>query len=126
MSVNELIPGDLLWREKSGVWHLGIYWGSGQVLHNSPAIGECITAFPIFANGKPVHVARPNPQSRTAIIQRAGQIVANPKPYSYLWRNCEHTAYEIMEGESHSPTVGKLLALTASVGLCYLAFRYRK
>lgn len=110
-------------RQKSGVWHPGVYLGNGRVLHNSPAAGESISVFNTFAKGMPVHVLRPNPQSRAVIMQRARQIVVAPQPYSYLWRNCEHTVYEIVEGKPRSPTVEKLLGLTAVVGLSYLALR---
>ena len=34
----ELKPGDVLRRWKTGVWHLGVYWGKDKILHNSPGL----------------------------------------------------------------------------------------
>ncbi|HET7921138.1 MAG TPA: lecithin retinol acyltransferase family protein [Gammaproteobacteria bacterium] len=128
MSVNELVPGDLLKRQKSSVWHLGVYLGNDRVLHNCPAPsgGECITSFADFAKDALVYVQQLDPQSRNEIIQRARQIVVNPRPYSYLWRNCEHTFYEIVEGVPRSPTVKTLAYCAIAAGLSVLTYKYRK
>lgn len=131
MFVSELIPGDVLRRWKDGVWHLGIYWGNGQVLHNIPGPkgGEQLSTFAAFAAGKSVEAARPDEETRPVIMRRAHSILANPKPYSYLWRNCEHTVYEIVEGAPRSPTVRRLdeilgVAVVATVTALGLSFRH--
>ncbi len=125
-----LKPGDVLRRWKTGVWHLGIYMGEGQVLHNAPGpgAGERLTSLDAFALGQEMQVARGNPQQRSDVMQRASAILAKPRSYSYVWRNCEHTAYEIMEGRPRSPTVRRtsgvvsLLVLAVTASLAY-AFR---
>jgi hypothetical protein len=105
--VEELKPGDVLRRWKTGVWHLGVYLGRDRVLHNSPDFsdGECLTSYKTFALGRDVYVAHSNPGTRAAVMRRASGILAHPQAYSYVWRNCEHTVYEVVEGRARSPTV---------------------
>lgn len=128
MNACELIPGDMLVRPKDPVWHLGIYLGNGAVLHNAPGLngGETIASFVDFAKGQVVYVQQPSFENRAEILRRASQIFANPQPYSYLLRNCEHTFYEIVEGKPRSPTVMTLIALAAIAGAAVLAIKYRK
>lgn len=126
-----LKPGDVLRRWKTGVWHLGIYLGDGKVLHNVPgdSVGERLTSYRTFASGKDVQVARGNPTLRAEVMQRATEILANPRAYSYIWRNCEHTAYEIMEGQPRSPTVQRVngvLSMMVVVSLTALAYNFRR
>lgn len=128
MNINELVPGDLLLRRKDPTWHRGIYLGNGQVLHNAPEPpgGESITSFANFSKGETVYVWQPSLERRAEITQRAWHIITNPKAYSYLWRNCEHTFFEITEGTPRSPTVRTLVSLAAVAGVGILPFKYRK
>lgn len=123
-----LKPGDVLRRWKSGVWHLGIYMGEGQVLHNTPGRGpgERLASLGSFAASQEMQVARGNPKQRHEVMRRASAILAHPRSYSYVWRNCEHTAYEVMEGLPRSPTVRRtstavsVMALAALAGTAWL------
>lgn len=129
--VDHLKPGDVLRRRKSGVWHLGVYWGMGQVLHNSPvsAVGEHLTPYRTFASDRKVYVARSNPETRAEVMERASGILARPQSYSYVWRNCEHTVYEVVEGRAYSPTVrlmDQVLSTVVVLSLAGLAFSFRK
>lgn len=129
--VSDLKPGDVLRRRKTGVWHLGVYMGKGQVLHNSPDFreGERLTPYKRFALGREVYVAHSNPETRAAVIERASGILAHPQAYSYVWRNCEHTVYEIIEGVARSPTVrlmDRVLTGATLLALAGLAFSFRK
>ncbi|HSN17427.1 MAG TPA: lecithin retinol acyltransferase family protein [Gammaproteobacteria bacterium] len=129
--VRDLKPGDVLRRRKTGVWHLGIFLDPDQILHNSPGTGagERVTSFNEFACGREVHVAHSNPETRAAVIQRASGILARPQTYSYVWRNCEHTVYEIVEGMPRSPTVklmDRMLSAAVVLSLAGLAFSFRK
>ena len=129
--VPDLKPGDVLRRRKTGVWHLGICLDRDKILHNTPGPrnGEHVTPFKTFAAGREVYVAHSNPETRSAVMHRAHGILARPQAYSYVWRNCEHTVYEILEGTARSPTV-KLMdrTLTAAVvlSLAGLVFSFRK
>ena len=125
MLINQLIPGDILLRWKDPVWHMGIYMGDGQVLHNSPGLGEQVTPYNVYAAGQQVKASQPDSTKRAEIMQRAWEIMKNPQDYKHLTRNCEHTAYEVVEGKAKSPTVEKLAwiaLITVTVGLV-LVFR---
>jgi hypothetical protein len=129
--IRELKPGDVLRRWKTGVWHLGVYWGKGEVLHNSPDFktGERLTSYERFALGREVYVAHSNPKTRTEVMRRASGILAHPHAYSYVWRNCEHTVYEIVEGQPRSPTVhlmDQVLGAAVVLSLAGLVFSFRK
>lgn|SRR5690348_810348 len=129
--VSDLKPGDVLRRRKTGVWHLGVYLGKDKILHNTPGVGggERVTSYKLFACGRDVYVAHSNPQTRAAVIERASGILAHPQAYSYVWRNCEHTVYEIMEGVARSPTVklmDRVLTGATVLALAGLAFSFRK
>lgn len=129
--IGRLKPGDVLRRHKTGVWHLGVYWGEGEVLHNTPGIkgGECLTSYKTFAAGREVYVAHSNPQTRAEVMHRASGILAHPRSYSYVWRNCEHTVYEVIEGRPRSPTVKRMdqvLGAAVVLSLAGLAFSFRR
>lgn len=129
--VQDLKPGDVLRRRKTGVWHLGIYLARDKVLHNTPgpAAGERLTSFKDFAAGREVHVAHSNPETRAEVTRRASGILAHPQAYSYVWRNCEHTVYEILEGKPRSPTVTRMdrvLTTAVVLSLAGLAFSFRR
>ena len=62
-------------------------------------------------------------------MERASGIIANPQAYSYVWRNCEHTVYEVLEGVARSPTVrlmDRMLSAAVVLSLAGLAFSFRK
>lgn len=126
MQYSQLVPGDLLLRWKEGVWHLGIYMGDGTVLHNSPGVGERVTSYSEYASSQVVRALRPDSTKRNEIMKRAWQIVRNPLEYKHLTRNCEHTAYEVIDGKARSPTVENALWALAIGTLIFLGIRYRK
>lgn len=109
MFLYQLIAGDVLHRWKNGVWHLGIYMGNGQVLHNSPGVGERTTTLEAFAAGHQIYAWQPESTDRAEIMCRAWDIIIDPKPYDHLTRNCEHTVFEALQGKAKSPTVQKFL-----------------
>jgi hypothetical protein len=129
--VADLKPGDVLRRWKTGVWHLGVYLGKDRVLHNSPDFksGERLTSYKTFALGREVYVAHSNPKTRSEVMRRASGILAHPQAYSYVWRNCEHTVYEVLEGKPRSPTVqlmDQVLGAAVLISLAGLVFSFRK
>ena len=129
--VADLKPGDVLRRRKTGVWHLGVYVGLGEVLHNTPGVGagEQLVPYKVFACGREVYVAHSNPETRAAVMERASGVLAHPRAYSYVWRNCEHTVYEIVEGIPRSPTVKMMdtvLTCATVLALACLAYSFRR
>jgi len=129
--VKDLKPGDVLRRRKTGVWHLGICLDRDQVLHNSPGpgAGERVTSYADFACGRDVFVAHSNPVTRAEVMKRASGVLAHPHAYSYVWRNCEHTVYEVLEGQPRSPTVRLMDGVVSAavlLSLAGLAFSFRR
>src|SRR4029077_2949370 len=96
--------GDVLIRPKIAgfVDHVGIVVGAGLVLHNTPQNGEHIGTTQEFSAGQPVTVKQTgaNPD---AVVARAQQILANPKRYDAVFRNCQHTVTQTLFGIAKSP-----------------------
>lgn len=105
-----LKSGDIVRRRKGWVWHWGVYLGSDRVLHNTPEKGEHVSSLEDFAAEKPVERFSVREIDRSAILARAATVAANPKEYSYLWRNCEHTVLSMYQNEERSPTVEAAVA----------------
>ena len=76
-----------------------------------------------YANGEQVKTHQPESSKRQEIMTRAWNIVRNPKAYDHLTRNCEHTAYEAIEGMAKSPTLRLLAGMTALLVLAMLCVR---
>lgn len=99
--------GDYLTRPKKDLFrnivtHVGAVIGYNQVLQNTPGKGEHVATFQEFADGEPVAVHKT--QAHPIKVQtNAQRILANPKPYHPLVRNCEQTATEVVEGKPRSP-----------------------
>jgi len=104
--------GDLIVRTKflGLTKHVGVVIGFDQVLHNTPEKGEYISTIQEFGSGFPVTVYRSG-ASPAVVIVNASRILANPKEYDVLQRNCEHTATETAYGRSDSPQLKAFLAL---------------
>lgn len=94
---NSLHTGDILYRRKGPVMHVGVYLGNNQVIHNVPGKGEHICNFEAFREGKDV-LAKPSGLPESQIKENAAQLLANPKDYQLFYRNCEHTAHDILKG----------------------------
>ncbi|MEX0899280.1 MAG: lecithin retinol acyltransferase family protein [Gammaproteobacteria bacterium] len=117
-----LQAGDLIRRRKGLVWHWGVYLGPGRVLHNTPVRGEHVSTMEAYADGETVERFSVQDSDRPTILARAANIAANPKQYSYLWRNCEHTVVSLYSNEERSPTVEMVSAvLLLGVGFVALA-----
>jgi hypothetical protein len=96
------------------VQHVGVVSPGGRVLENDPVHGERVNSLSGFAAGKPVRVHRTNAPSGE-VVQRARSLLANPKRYDLLKRNCEHTANEVIRGRPFSPQVA-----VGAVGLLFI------
>ena len=116
-----LIVGDLLTRPKllGLVEHYGVWLGFNRVATNTPDMGEHVTSLEDFAAGQRVKVQRTgaNPMS---VALNAQRVLANPKKYDPVTRNCEHTASEIIRGV---PRSGQLLLIAAALLLLVALFR---
>lgn len=118
--MNRLNFGDVLIRDKClGIMHVGVCAGPGIVFHNSPDKGEHISTLEEFSMGKPVR-AQPNAAAPADVALRIQQKLIQPAKYDLLTRNCEHSASEVVCGQSTSPTLDAVVVLSlfiASVSL---------
>ncbi|MDF9828544.1 cell wall-associated NlpC family hydrolase [Ereboglobus sp. PH5-10] len=116
--------GDILLRPKGlGIInHVGVSDGNGHVVHNLPSKGEHITTVEAFAEGKPVTVKSTgaNPHS---VLAKMRQILAHPKEYCLISRNCEHTASDIIQGKPRSEQLQAAIAMGIIGFFMYLAVR---
>ena len=96
--------GDLLVCQKAlGFFnHVGVGVGPNKVLHNAPGKGEHISTVKEFSNGQPVEVRHTGADS-IAVLGRTRKTLANPQKYNVVFRNCQHTASEIISGVARSP-----------------------
>ena len=120
--------GDLLTRPKFfgfvKLEHKGVVVAPNTVLHNTPEKGEHLATLHEFSSGEPVKVHRTgaNPSS---VIARSQKVLANPKKYDAVSRNCEHTAYEIICGIAKSPLVIMGVIIIATATLVFIVSRRR-
>ncbi len=91
----QLNIGDILFRRKSMVMHVGIYLGEDRILHNTPKSGEHEVSFDVFAAGKDVF-AKTSGLPNEVVLTRAADILANPGKYQLLNYNCEHTTNRVL------------------------------
>ena len=115
--------GDLLMRPKfPGIEHKGVVVGHNLVCHNTPERGEHVSTVKEFAAGQPVRVQRTgaNPSD---VLTRTNKVLANPKRYDAVHRNCEHTVLEIVCGVAKSPFVLTVICLLVLGGVLWLLLR---
>lgn len=121
--MSRALPGDIVQRRKGMVMHTGLVLRDGRVLHNTPGGGEHITSLVEFANGHRVRVRRRDYDQRGRALDGADQLLRNPRRYSLLTNNCEHTAYRASEGRSRSPQLAGWLLTAGVAGVTLLATR---
>lgn len=111
------MPGDVLSRRKGFVMHKGVALGGGRVLHNSPFRGEHVVSEHEFLDGKRLHVKRLATRDRMRALRAAESL--EPRSYSLLSNNCEHTVTRVTKGRADSP---QLRSWAAGIGIGALAF----
>ncbi|OEE89417.1 hypothetical protein A1OQ_11600 [Enterovibrio norvegicus FF-162] len=99
--------GDLLYRSKSLVEHVGIVMKNGQVLHNTPGVGPALTSYEEYSDGKAVKVVSSEltPQQQQSLVVRALQIVNEAREYKLISFNCEQMATKVLYGVASSEQV---------------------
>lgn len=106
---NELNIGDLLYRRKGMVMHVGIYLGNALILHNTPKQGEHQVDFATFANGKDVF-AKTTGLQPDEVLRKAKAVLDNPADYKLFKHNCEHTANTLLENNATSHQLSEITA----------------
>jgi hypothetical protein len=119
--------GDLLTRPKFfgfvELEHKGVAVAPNIVLHNTPEKGEHLATLQEFSAGEPVKIHRTG-ESPASVIARSKKILANPKKYNPISRNCEHTASETIYGIAKSPLV--ILGVIIVIALAVLLFIFSR
>lgn len=104
-------PGDLVYCQKNiFIRHTGVYLGNGLILQNTPESGEHFVDWNGFTQGREVRIKSMNLPAQV-VIERASEILRNPKKYDSLFNNCEHTASRVTSGVARSEHVGALVLL---------------
>jgi len=117
------LPGDVLVRSKFGFFdHFGIVIGHDRVLHNAPGKGEHISSIKEFSARQGIRV-QPANVDRGTVLANARRIIGDLKEYDLINRNCEHTAYESIEGKARSPQLVAVLGFLLFVLLMWLVSR---
>ncbi|NQZ05535.1 MAG: C40 family peptidase [Algicola sp.] len=106
---DQLAIGDVLYRRKGPVMHVGIYLGEASILHNTPKFGEHRVDFADFAKGKTVY-AQSTDLSPEQILAKAQQVLDQPEAYRLFKRNCEHTANKVLDDDPDSHQLNEIMA----------------
>jgi len=108
-SDESLSIGDILYRRKGIVMHVGVYIGNALILHNTPKNGEHSVAFDTFANGKTVYAQTTN-MLPLQVLNNAQKILAEPQDYQLFKSNCEHTASRVLKSNPTSAQLDEIMA----------------
>ena len=114
---NSLKTGDLLYRSKGIVQHVGVYWGDQQVLHNQPPKGVLVTHYEEYAQGKSVKVIKINHDNQELLVTRLQEIMDSGNNYHLLANNCEHLANYLINGRKNSPQLQATLLCALAGGI---------
>ncbi len=116
--------GDVLMRPKffGLVQHRGVFVGGNAVLTNTPGKGEHLVTVDEFSAGERItpHRSGANPLD---VLARGRRILANPRKYDPILRNCEHTTTELTDGKAKSPSLIFVGAVAATIGVIYALTR---
>ncbi|MBS0631413.1 MAG: hypothetical protein JSS11_05835 [Verrucomicrobia bacterium] len=107
--LHSLRVGDLLRRPK-GLFtqHVGLYAGNGYVFDNAPQRGQGLVSFSEFSQGHPVWAERTSLPPEVAVMRLRARL-AKPQPYALFTNNCEHAAFEVLQGKPSSPQLAAAL-----------------
>jgi len=109
--------GDILYRSKLLVQHVGIMLDGGKVLHNSPKNGVEICALKEYSKGKEVKVVSSDldVDQQISFKQKAIAMVEQGREYNLFDFNCEHLVSLVKSGHKYSPQLAGAV-IGASVG----------
>lgn len=114
---SRLKKGDLLYRNKGVVSHVGVCVADGRVAHIRPGGAAEIVSLAEYAEGKPVEVKHSNACSPAVFESRLRHILRMETRYSLLDNNCEHLASFLTTGRKASPQLQLAVTLGVAGGL---------
>lgn len=97
--------GDLLYRVKGIVMHVGVYLGKNKVAHNSPDGNVQISSFDEYSENQPVKVVKTDFNNISLLEQRLKEMLSAGNSYNFLGFNCEQFATLLITGKSQSPQI---------------------
>ena len=101
--MKKLTIGDLCYRRKATVQHVGVYYGNGLIAHNSPDGNAHLSTLKEFADGQTVKVKKHNQCIEPKTLKkRLDQLLDREKSYSVVGYNCEHFASKGLQGSAKS------------------------
>lgn len=110
---------------KSAYWHEGVARGDGTVLHNAPGIGEQVIPEWLFVGNSQFRVIEP-PEGfdYVSFVSRVQQRISNPRSYSLLSWNCQHTVSWVLTGKAESKqlqmyVLGAVILTTGVAAIAY-------
>ena len=84
-------------------WHRGVALGNGYVLHNTPGVGEQIIPESVFIGNSKFKTRQPVSFDLGGFEARVRQAHTQPRNYSWLTWNCDHTVSWALTGRAESP-----------------------
>ncbi len=118
-SIEQLTVGDVLFRRKLLVMHVGIYLGKNNVLHSAPSQGQQKTSLDLFTKGEEVYFVSSS-LDRDKILLNTEKLLNNKQDYHLFKRNCEHTIHQVLE----LPDISRQLNEIEAWALIGAAFGY--
>ena len=110
-------PGDLLYRHKGLVDHVGVYLGNDKVLHTSPSNGVEVISVAHFANNQSIRYVATCVEDQAKLSQRLSSILGGDSGYHASKANCEHLANYLVRGRAYSPQKRAMVLGALSLGL---------
>lgn len=112
----DLNIGDLVYRSKSLVQHVGVYLGNNTVIHNSPDGDIQEVSFEDFAENKKVKIEKVELTNISILTEKLEVMRYSTSKYSVMNNNCEQFARELLGMRVTSPQV-KAVVAGATVGV---------
>ena len=116
-AIKDINIGDLLYRSKGLVQHVGVYLGDNIVIHNSPIAGIQEVSFEVFSESKVVKIERVELKSISILIEQLEIMRCSTMKYSVLGNNCEKFARELLGKRPCSPQINAVIAGAAAGAL---------
>lgn len=121
---SKLNIGDLLYRSKGLVEHVGVFLGNNKVVHSSPDYGISIDTLDDFSKNKTVKIVSVTDSNKNELATRLQRLLSYDSNYDLFANNCEHVASYLINGRKLSPQLQASIALSLFGGI--LAFTTNK
>lgn len=112
----ELNLGDLLYRSKGFVEHVGVYAGESNVIHNSPDGDIQLSSLTAFADNKEIKVIAGKTMNNVHLKNRIDATLSDTARYKPFTHNCEQFANALLGHGEGSPQIrGAAFGMAAGI-----------